>query len=44
MSKINLIPEVEADWAGMLKVAERIMYSLVAANFVLVVYLVVTSI
>lgn len=43
MSKINLIPEVEADWAGMTRVATRIMYALAAANVALIVYLIATN-
>lgn len=37
---INFIPEVEADYKGMLRVVTHIMYALIAANLVLVAYLI----
>ena len=38
---INFIPEVEADYKGMLRAVTRIMYALIASNLVLIVYLIV---
>ena len=38
----DLIPEVEADWAGMLKAVTRIMYALAAVNVGIIVYVIAT--
>jgi hypothetical protein len=43
MSKFNLIPEVEADWTGILKLTERAVYVLVATNVALIVYIIATK-
>lgn len=42
MSKFNLIPQIEVDWAGYFNLINRIAYVLIAINVLVIAYCIAT--